>query len=158
MVAQPIRPVPSCTECGLESAGRCPTCHRSLCIDHFGITEHQPCAKRLAAHPEKCVCYVCGVQVRPQQWSTSVFLHYVDSGKCQGCGRFICDAHHTVVQDESVKIERDSLRSHRYHMTARYCGLCAPLRSFGGLLGAARWSTLAVTLAGAAYFAVQALR
>ncbi len=158
MVTRPIRPVASCTECGLESAGRCPTCHRTLCMDHFGRGEHQPCADRLSAHADKYVCYVCGVPVRPQQWSTSVFLHYVDSSVCQGCGRYICDQRHTAVQDESVRIERDSLRSHRYHMTARYCSVCAPLRRMGGLIGAARWSTLAVTLAGAAYFAVQALR
>lgn len=133
-------PVASCAECGLESAGRCPTCHRSLCIDHFPIEEHQPCAQHMSAHRAEYVCYVCGVPVRPQQWSTTSFAHYIDSSACQGCGRYICDDPHTVRCDEEIELVRDGLRSHRYHVTQRYCAVCSPVRRLGGVVGATRWA------------------
>lgn len=131
-------PAPSCTECGLEAAGRCPTCHRSLCVDHFGLPDHQPCAKRIEAHGGEYVCYVCGAQVQPQQWSTAVFAHYIDSCMCAGCHRYICDERHTRRKTENVQLVRDGLRSSRYHTTRRYCALCSPMRGLGGLLGASR--------------------
>jgi len=31
------------------------------------------------------------------------------------------------------------MRSQRYHVTRRYCSICAPLRHIGGLPGAVRW-------------------
>jgi hypothetical protein len=127
-------------------------------MDHFGRPEHQPCATRLAATAEERVCYVCGAPVRPQQWSTSPYSHFVDSGACKGCGRYICDLHHTALQDERVDLVRDNLRSQRYHITHRYCSVCAPLRRVGGLVGAVRWSSLVLTLAGTVVFALQALR
>lgn len=142
-----VYPVPSCTECGIASAGRCPTCHHSLCIDHFALEEHQPCASTIAQHASDYVCYVCGAPALPQQWSTAVFAHYIDAYTCSGCSRHICDALHTKLRDESVEITRDGLRSHRYHRTQRYCDVCAPLRRLGGLLGVAR---LGVALFGVA--------
>lgn len=144
-------PAPSCAECGLESAGRCPTCHRSLCVDHFGLPDHQPCAQRLAEHGAEYVCYVCGVPVQPQQWSTAVFAHYIDSCMCTGCHRYVCDEQHTRLKTEGVELVRDGLRSSRYHTTRRYCAICAPLRGIGGLRGASWWAT-AVCAAGAAAF------
>ena len=150
-----VYPVPSCAECGLESAGRCPTCKRSLCIDHFGCEAHEPCATRLVKHADDYVCYVCGLPVKPRQWSTAVFAHYIDSGTCMGCKRSICDGQHTSVLDEAVEIGRDGLRSHRYHVTQRYCGVCAPLRRVGGLLGVSR---LAVAALGAGVVAFLVIR
>lgn len=149
-----VYPVASCVECGLASAGRCPTCHHSLCMDHFGLEDHQPCATRLIKHAADYVCYVCGAPVVPQQWSTAVFAHYIDSYTCVGCRRHICDNHHTRLRDESVEIARDGLRSHRYHVTQRYCDVCAPLQGVGGLRGAAR---AAVVVLGAIVIAVIAL-
>ncbi len=145
-------PAPSCAECGLESAGRCPTCHHSLCIDHFDLPDHQPCAQRLAAHGAEYVCYVCGVQVQPQQWSTAVFAHYIDSCTCAGCHRYICEDQHTRRKSESVELVRDGLRSSRYHTTRRYCALCSPLRGIGGLLGASRLATGACVAGLTAFF------
>jgi hypothetical protein len=149
--------VPSCAECGLESAGRCTVCHRYLCIDHFGFEEHQPCADRLVAHAHEYACYVCGVAVLPQQWSTAVFAHYVDSGRCEGCGRYVCELTHTALRDEAVEIVRDGLRSSRYHVTHRYCALCAPLRHIGGIVGAVHWLAIVAVVASIAIFAFQAL-
>lgn len=152
-MAQPtVYPIPSCTECGLASAGRCPTCRRSLCMDHFGVEDHQPCAKRLAQRAADYVCYVCGVPVRPQQWSTAVFAHYTDSYRCRGCHRHICDAQHTRFSDENVEIVRDGLQGHRYHITRRYCAICAPLRHIGGLIGASWWAAGLSTASAIAFF------
>ncbi|MGH2515174.1 MAG: hypothetical protein ACRDHP_05915 [Ktedonobacterales bacterium] len=138
-MAQPVvYPAPTCTECGLESSGRCPTCHHSLCLDHFGFDDHQPCANYHAEHADDYRCYVCGAPVRPQQWSTAVFAHYIDSSRCAGCHRYVCDTEHTRYRTESVYLARDGLRSHRYHTMRRYCSLCSPLRRLGGLLGASR--------------------
>jgi len=131
-----VYPAPTCTECGLESSGRCPTCHHSLCLDHFGLDDHQPCARHRAEHAGEYRCYVCGAPVRPQQWSSAVFAHYIDSSRCAGCHRYICDTEHTHYRTEAISLARDGLRSHRYHVIQRYCAICAPLRRFGGLLGA----------------------
>ncbi len=125
--------VPSCKECGIRSAGRCPTCHRSLCMDHFPIDEHEPCASRLKQHPERYVCYVCASPAVPEQWSSTEFAHYIDRHICAGCGRYVCDERHTYRREESVSVEADGLRSHRYHTIRRYCGICARLRLLGGL-------------------------
>ncbi|HST87215.1 MAG TPA: hypothetical protein VLJ14_02465 [Ktedonobacterales bacterium] len=153
MAQMGVYPVPSCRECGLESAGRCTVCRRSLCIDHFGFEDHNPCVARLARHAAETICYVCGVPVRPQQWSTSVFAHYIDAGACAGCGRYICAERHTRQRDERVELVRDHLRSHRYHHVTRYCSVCAPLRGLGGLRGAGRWAAL-LSAAGALAFLI----
>ncbi len=108
-------------------------------MDHFPCEEHAPCAARLRRHADEYKCYVCGAPAVPQQWSAEVFAHYIDTHKCAGCHRPICDESHTRLVDENVTISRDGLRSHRYHVTRRYCDLCAPLRFFGGLVGAAWW-------------------
>src|SRR5258708_35205100 len=42
----------------------------------------------------------------------------------------------------------DGVRSHRYHVTRRYCGMCAPLRAVGGLIGAG-WVGAGVVIVGA---------
>lgn len=132
-------PIPSCAECGIEAGGRCPTCHRSLCLDHFPLNEHQPCAQRLLSHRDNYVCYVCGVPVLPQQWSTTAFAHYIDPYTCHGCKRHICDDPHTSRSEESIELVRDGLRSHRYHVTRRYCAVCAPFQHFGGIRGIVSW-------------------
>jgi hypothetical protein len=145
---QPIAmPVPSCAECGLESAGRCRSCGRSLCIDHFGLEDHQPCARRYAERAASTVCYVCGVPLHPQQWSASVFAHYIDPCTCTGCHRYICDEQHTRMREERVELVRDGVRSHRYYVTTRYCSVCYPLRSVGGLIGAG-WTASLLSIAG----------
>lgn len=141
-----VYPIPTCAECGLASAGRCPTCHRHLCMDHFGLEDHQPCARRSAAHAPVSVCYVCGSAVRPQQWSATQYAHYIDSYTCYGCRRLICDERHTALRYETLQLHVDSVRSHRYHVTRRYCGVCSPLRRIGGLIGAG-WLGAALALA-----------
>jgi hypothetical protein len=150
-----VLPAPSCTECGLESAGRCPTCRNSLCVDHFGLHDHEPCATHQARQEDVLACYVCGVPVRPQQWSSAVFAHYIDPCTCRGCHRYICDGDHTRLRQERVVIARDGLRSHRYHMIQRYCPACAPLARVGGLLGLSRLAAVACIAAGAAFFLLQ---
>jgi len=131
-----VYPIPTCVECGLASAGRCPTCHRHLCMDHFGLEDHQPCAERGRKRAATTVCYVCGVPVQPQQWSATLFAHYIDSSRCQGCRRYICDEQHTALRYEAVELTR------------RYCGMCAPLRAVGGLIGAG-WVGAGVVIVGA---------
>jgi hypothetical protein len=157
MVQSRKYPIPSCAECGIESAGRCPTCHRTLCMDHFGCEDHQPCSTNLTTHPEDCVCYVCGVPVRPQQWSTTNFSHYIDVGKCRGCGRYICDNLHTRVRSERVELVNDSLRSQRYHRVDRYCDACAPLRGVGGVVGVGRLAAALTVAATVTFFIIQHL-
>lgn len=139
MAQSSIYPIPSCAECGIQSAGKCPTCHQSLCMDHFPLTAHQPCATRAAQRADEATCYVCGAPVEPKQWSTAVFAHYIDSHACAGCHRFVCDGQHTTFQREEVNLRRDGVRSHRYHFTRRFCPVCARLRLFGGLIGASWW-------------------
>jgi hypothetical protein len=150
--APTIYPVDRCRECELPAAGHCPTCRHGLCIDHFPLEQHEPCATRLQRKAAVRLCYVCGAPVTPQQWSAEVFAHYTDSMKCAGCGRYICDAGHTKRRDEVVRIRRDGLRSNRYHMTIRYCSVCAPLRRVGGVVGAAWWASGLVVAAASAFF------
>lgn len=139
MAQADIYPIPSCAECGIQSAGKCPTCHHSLCLDHFPVDAHQPCAARAAKQAKHMHCYICGTTVRPQQWSTAVFAHYIDAHTCAGCRRYICNDKHSAHQQEDVVIRRDGVRSHRYHVTRRYCPTCMRLRVFGGLIGAGWW-------------------
>jgi hypothetical protein len=144
----------SCYECELEAAGRCPGCRHALCMDHFALEAHEPCATRLADEAAQRMCYVCGTPVVPQQWSTAVFAHYIDSQKCAGCSRFICDTH-TKHRREVVRLSREGLRSTRYHMTMRYCDVCAPVQRFGGMVGATWWVVGLATAGAAAYFLFQ---
>jgi hypothetical protein len=48
-------------------------------------------------------------------------------------------------------VVREGLRNNRYHVTVRYCGICAPIRGLGGLVGATWW-LVGLTAAGAAAF------
>jgi hypothetical protein len=151
-MSQMLYPVDSCTECELQAAARCPTCRHSLCIDHFPLDHHEPCATRVAADAAASVCYVCGVRVAPVQWSAAAYAHYVDTMRCAGCGRYVCDTRHTRARGESLRIVRDGLRSTRYHDTKRYCDACAPVRRFGGIVGLAWWASGVSVLAAAAVF------
>lgn len=145
-----VYPIPTCDECGLEAAGRCPRCKHHLCLDHFSLEDHEPCVQRLATRAARNVCYVCGEPVRPQQWSSAVFAHYIDSYACAGCHRPICDEQHTRLRYEDVRLVREGLRSLRYHYIQRYCSVCAPLRGIGGLLGASRFVVAACIVASVA--------
>ncbi|MBA3823512.1 MAG: hypothetical protein H0X24_06340 [Ktedonobacterales bacterium] len=148
-----LYPMQSCHECEAEAAGRCPSCNNPLCMEHFARHAHTPCARHLAQHHDEYLCYVCGANVVPEQWSTAVFAHYVDEHKCFGCNRYICDTH-TQRRDEQVKIVQDGLRGHRYHLTARSCELCAPLRPAGGLIGVGWWAAGVATLALTGWFLI----
>ena len=134
-----IYPIPSCDECGIQSAGACPTCHHPLCVDHFSFEAHEPCSSRLAGHEAVHVCYICGTPSQPRQWSTEIFAHYVDLHRCEGCHRAICDEPHTAALDEKILVRRAGVRGHRYHMMKRYCTICVHLQRFGGLIGATWW-------------------
>lgn len=123
-------------------------------MDHFGLDDHQPCSTRQSKHADKYVCYVCGAVVHPRQWSTAVFAHYIDSCACRGCHRYVCDALHTKRQAETVRIVREGLQSHRYHITVRYCALCSPLRMFGGLRGLGLWVAVVALVAAGALLAL----
>lgn len=136
-----VYPIPSCAECGIQSAGKCPTCHNSFCVDHFPLDAHEPCAARLAASEVKRACYICGEPALPQQWSSEIYAHYVDSHACAGCHRPVCEEAHTAYKTEDIVVRRDGVRSHRYHMTKRFCPVCSHLRVFGGLIGAGWWLT-----------------
>jgi len=131
--------VPSCRECGIQSVARCPSCRRPLCLDHFPRDEHEPCATHLRDAAARFTCYICGAPAVPQQWSSTSFAHYIDPHNCAGCGRYICDERHTRIRIEGVELAHDGMRSQRYHVTRRYCGICAPFRHIGGLPGAVRW-------------------
>ena len=98
------------------------------------------------------VCYVCGIQVYPDQWSLSKTSHVVDLSRCGGCGRYVCDDLHTKRKAEEVSIVREGLRGHRYQYTLRYCDLCAPLYRLGGLKGLAGILATVGTVAGAAFY------
>lgn len=122
-------------------------------MDHFGYEDHHPCRERVAANTRNAACYVCGAPAPPRQWSTQLFAHYIDSGKCAGCGRPVCDALHTRVREVRVEIHQDALRSHRYFVTRRFCDRCAPWHRLGGIHGAVRFGvgiavTAAVAIAG----------
>jgi hypothetical protein len=124
-------------------------------MDHFGCQDHQPCATSLVTQLQERACYVCGVPARPEQWSTSRFSHYVDTGTCRGCGRYICGALHTKVRDERVELVHENLRSQRYHWLDRYCEACAPVRRVGGLVGVGRLVAAVTAAAAIALFIVQ---
>ncbi|HEX6540202.1 MAG TPA: hypothetical protein VF040_00480 [Ktedonobacterales bacterium] len=143
--------VPSCRECGIQSVSRCPACHRTLCLDHFPRAEHEPCATQLREEAFRFTCYICGAPALPKQWSSASFAHYIDRHTCNGCGRYICDEHHTRLLIEGVELVHDAMRSQRYHVTRRYCRLCAPFRHVGGLPGAMGWlvGVCAIGVAGA---------
>lgn len=145
--------VPSCKECGIQSSARCPSCKRTLCVDHFPAGEHQPCATLQRTHPERYACYVCGAPALPRQWSTTPFAHYIDSQVCAGCGRRICDEQHTRRTREVVRVAHEGLRGQRYHITYRYCALCAPVSRIGGIRGAAWWTVSILGIATAGFLA-----
>lgn len=99
------------------------------------------------------VCYVCGTQVYPDQWSLARTSHCIDNFSCNGCGRYICDELHTKRKSDQVSIVREGLRGHRYQYTTRYCDLCAPFHRVGGIKGVARLVVLAGTIvAGILYY------
>ena len=150
-----LRVIASCAECGLESAGRCSVCRRNLCPDHYPFEEHQPCADRMRERAGDFICYVCGAPVQPRQWSAAIFSHYIDTSRCAGCHRYVCDERHTRVREDSVALVRDSVRSHRDYVTRRYCDVCAPLRFMGGLLGLTRVLAVAGALGGVAWYLFQ---
>ena len=98
------------------------------------------------------VCYVCGTQVYPDQWSLSRTSHFIDTYRCKGCGRYICDELHTHHKKEEVTIVREGVKGHRYQYTVRYCDLCSPIHGLGGLKGLAGWIVCAGTVAAAIFF------
>jgi hypothetical protein len=139
-------PVLPCHECNEEALGRCPDCHKGFCQDHFPKQQHSPCAQKQMKLAQTQVCYICGLQVYPDQWSISQTSHYIDQFRCNGCGRHICDELHTQRKSEQVSIVREGLRGHRYQYIARYCDLCAPFYRIGGIKGLARLVVLAGTV------------
>jgi hypothetical protein len=98
------------------------------------------------------VCYVCGTQVYPDQWSISRTSHYVDHYTCRGCGRHICDELHTGRKGEEVLIQREGMRGHRYQYITRYCDICSPLSRIGGIRGLARGLVVLGTIAAGVFF------
>ena len=136
-----------CHECDEEALGHCPDCHRGFCQDHFPKQQHSPCAEQQMRLAQTQVCYICGTQVYPDQWSLSRTTHYIDEFRCGGCGRHVCDELHTQRKTEHVNIIREGLRGHRYQITTRYCDLCSPFYRMGGIKGLARWIVVAGTVA-----------
>jgi len=141
-----------CHECSEEALGRCPDCHWGFCQEHFPKQQHSPCAERQMKLAQTQVCYVCGAQVYPDQWSVSRTSHFIDNYTCNGCGRYICDELHTQRKRDDVSIVREGLRGHRYQYTVRYCDLCSPLYRIGGIRGLARWVVAAGTVVVAAFY------
>lgn len=141
-----------CHECDQEALGRCPDCHKGFCQDHFPKQQHSPCAEKQMHLALTQVCYVCGVQVYPDQWSLSRTSHYIDSYTCQGCGRYICDEQHTHKKTEHAMVVRDGMRGHRYQYIDRYCDACAPVHRFGGLRGLTRVIVTLGTIAALIFF------
>ena len=141
-----------CHECTEEALGRCPDCHMSFCQEHFPKQQHSPCAEKQMKLAQTQVCYVCGTQAYPDQWSISKTSHFVDQAMCKGCGRYICDDLHTQRKVEDVVILREGLRGHRYQYINRYCDLCAPLYRLGGVKGLARTVVVLGTVAAAVFF------
>jgi hypothetical protein len=135
-----------CHECDQEALGRCPDCRKGFCQDHFPKQQHSPCAERQMRLALTQVCYVCGIQVYPDQWSLSRTSHYIDNYTCQGCGRHICDELHTQRKSEYISVVRDGMRGHRYQHIARYCDACSPLHRLGGIRGLTRWIVVAGTV------------
>ncbi len=149
---KPVRATRRCHECHEEALGRCPDCHHGFCQDHFPKQQHSPCAEKQMKMAQTQVCYVCGTQVYPDQWSLSKTSHFVDQFICRGCGRYVCDELHTQRKTDEVAITREGLRGHRYQYTNRYCDLCAPLYRIGGLKGLATAITVVGTIAAGALF------
>jgi hypothetical protein len=141
-----------CHECSEEALGRCPDCRRGFCQEHFPKQQHSPCAEKQMKLAQTQVCYVCGAQVYPDQWSISRTSHFIDQYTCKGCGRYICDELHTQRKIDDVVVAREGLRGHRYQYTTRYCDLCSPLSAFGGLKGVARWAVVAGTIIATIFF------
>jgi hypothetical protein len=141
-----------CHECDQEALGRCPDCHKGFCQDHFPKQQHSPCAERQMHLALTQVCYVCGTQVYPDQWSLSRTSHYIDNYTCQGCGRYICDEQHTQRKSEHVTVVRDGMRGHRYQYITRYCDVCSPFHHLGGLKGVVRALVVAGTVGLAVLF------
>lgn len=141
-----------CNECSEEALGRCPDCHRNLCQDHFPKQQHSPCAEKQMRIAQTQVCYICGAQVYPEQWSLSKTSHFVDPFTCKGCGRYICDELHTQHRSDEVLITREGLRGHRYQYTLRYCDLCTPFHHVGGLKGITRLLVIVGTIVAAIFF------
>lgn len=141
-----------CRECNEEALGHCPDCHQGFCQDHFPKHQHSPCAEKQMRLAQTQVCYICGAQVYPDQWSLSRTSHYIDEYLCKGCGRYICDELHTQRKTEHVSVVREGLRGHRYQIITRYCNLCSPLSRIGGIKGLARWLVAAGTVAASVFF------
>jgi hypothetical protein len=141
-----------CHECDQEALGRCPKCHKGFCQDHFPKQQHSPCAEKQMRLALTQVCYACGIQVYPDQWSLSRTSHYIDNYMCTGCGRHICDDLHTQRKYERISIVRDGMRGHRYQHITRYCGVCAPVYRIGGIKGLMRWAVAAGTIALTVFF------
>lgn len=154
-IKSPRRNIPAilrCHECSEEALGRCPDCHRGLCQNHFPMQQHSPCAQKQMKLAPMQVCYVCGTQVYPDQWSLSRISHVIDQYLCQGCGRYICDEMHTQRKSEHITIVREGLRGHRYQYTTRYCALCSPLQRIGGIKGLTLLLVAAGTVAAGIFF------
>ena len=141
-----------CHECDQEALGRCPDCHKGFCQDHFPKQQHSPCAEKQMHLAQTQVCYVCGTQVYPDQWSLSRTSHYIDNYTCQGCGRYICDEQHTQRKAEHVMVIRDGMRGHRYQHITRYCDVCSPFYRIGGVKGIVRALVVAGTVGLAVLF------
>ena len=113
---------------------------------------HSPCAQKYMKQAQTQVCYVCGAQVYPDQWSLSRTSHRIDNFTCNGCGRYICDEQHTRIKNEQISVVREGLRGHRYQITSRYCELCAPIYRVGGIKGLTRLVVLAGTVFAGIFF------
>ena len=98
------------------------------------------------------LCYECGRQVRPEQWSLSKTFHMVDQFVCQGCGWYVCDDLHTQRRTEDVVITREGVRGHRYLYITRYFDLCAPFYPVGGIIGLVRILVIVGTVAATVFF------
>ena len=141
-----------CQECNTEAFGGCPECGRGFCPDHFPKQQHSPCAEKQMKLSHEQVCYICGTQVYPDQWSLSRTSHCIDNFSCNGCGRYICDEQHTRIKNEQISVAREGLRGHRYQVTSRYCELCAPISRVGGIKDLARLLVLAGTVIAGIFF------
>ncbi len=141
-----------CHECNEEAFGRCPDCHLGFCQEHFPKQHHSPCAEKQMKLAQRQVCYICGTQVYPDQWSISKTSHYVDQGTCRGCGRYICDDLHTQRKTEDVVVLREGMRGHRYQNIHRYCDLCSPLQRVGGVRGITNVLVVLGTIAVAVFY------
>ncbi|QBD78306.1 hypothetical protein EPA93_20805 [Ktedonosporobacter rubrisoli] len=151
-IRQSVTATRRCHECNEEALGRCPDCHYGFCQDHFPKQQHSPCAEKQMKMAQVQVCYVCGTQVYPDQWSISRTSHFVDPFTCRGCGRYICDELHTKRKAEEVIIIREGMRGHRYQYTNRYCDLCSPFYRVGGVKNLTRLIVGAGTVVAAIIF------